>query len=411
MICIVIYRAVVFEEDYVNKAKRMDKLKNPELLMLMELANAKDMISFAGGFPSEDVFPIKEMELVTQAIFRESGPEILQYATTSGYEPLREAIAERITKKDKVLTTKDDLLITSGSQQALGMLGMLFLDENDVVLVESPTYIGALNAFNTYEPNFIEIPTDDDGMNLNSVRNILERRALDVKMIYVIPDFQNPTGRVWSKERRIAFMEMMSDFDIPVIEDRAYSELAYEDLDRPSLKSIDTKGQVISLGTFSKIFCPGLRVGWVHGNESVIDSLRLLKPNVDLSSPSIGQRQVYEYMKRYDLDEHIKKATGIYKVRRDLLLNIIKSEFPQNIHFTQPKGGLFTWIELPTDKDAKELLRRSMKKKVAFVPGNSFYPKSHMPHVMRVNFSNMENHMIEKGGQILGQVMKDYLEE
>lgn len=393
----------------MNLANRMSGLSSTELLMLMELAGNKDMISFAGGFPSDDVFPYAPMEAVTKKIFQDNGPSVLQYATTSGYEPLREVIAQRIVDRYEAKASLEDILITSGSQQALGMLGLMLLNKGDVVLVESPTYIGALNAFKAYEPDFIEIPTDDEGMNITSLKNILERRALDVKMVYVIPDFQNPTGRYWSKERRSEFMSVMSEFDIPIVEDMAYYELAYENLERPTLKSMDVKDQVISLGTFSKIFCPGLRVGWVHGNKTVIDTLKLIKPNMDLSSPSIGQLQVYEYMKAYDLDAHIIEACKVYKRRRDIMMTIFEKKLSEKVTYTKPKGGLFTWLELPEGKDSKSLFELTTEKGVAFVPGNSFYPKSHMPGAMRVNFSNMDDEMIEKGANILVEVINTYV--
>lgn len=393
----------------MDLARRMRRLESTELLMLMELADKKDIISFAGGFPSEDTFPVEAMKVATENLYKNHGRKALQYASTSGFDPLKSMIAERSNKNQHINISKDDIIITSGSQQTLDMLGMLMIDQGDVVMVESPSYIGALNAFAAYEPDFIEIPTDDEGINVESLGKILERRAPDVKMIYVIPDFQNPTGRVWSLERRKAFMELMNHFDIPIIEDMAYYELAYEDLDRPSLASLDKKDQVVSLGTFSKIFCPGLRIGWVSGNKEVLNAIRKIKPNVDLSSSNFAQYQIYEYMKAYDLDDHIDYVSGIYKKRRDLMLACIEAEFPDSITYTKPKGGLFTWIEMPEGSDAKTLFEIAISKGVAFVPGNSFFPKSKVPESMRVNFSCMQEAQIEVGAKRLGKAMKEYL--
>jgi DNA-binding transcriptional MocR family regulator len=376
----------------------------------MELAGDKEIISFAGGFPSLDVFPISEMARATEHVFKTQAAEALQYASTSGYEPLRDKIARRTNSIQGTNINSDDLIITSGSQQSLDMLGMLLIDKDDVVLCESPSYIGAINAFSAYEPEFIEVVTDDDGMNIDSLRNILERRALDVKMIYVIPDFQNPTGRVWSLEKRKEFMELVSKFDIPIIEDMAYYELAYERIERPTLASLDKKGQVISLGTFSKIFCPGLRIGWVQGSREVLSQIRLIKPNVDLSSSSIAQRQIDTYLTMYDLDQHIIDVNKVYKRRRDLMFDIIQESFPKNIEYKKPKGGLFAWIEMPDGYDAKELLGLTIKEKIAFVPGNSFFPKSNVPGVMRINFSCMSDDLIAKGAKILGEIMHRYMD-
>ncbi|MDA3844995.1 MAG: PLP-dependent aminotransferase family protein [Vallitaleaceae bacterium] len=391
-------------------SSRMERLQNTELLMLMELASSKDIISFAGGFPSPDAFPAKEMALATQEVFKHSSKEALQYASTSGFEPLRQLIADRTNKKQNMTLNLEEILITSGSQQSLDMFGKLLLDEGDIVLCESPSYIGAINAFNAYQPEFIEVTTAEDGINIESLKNILSLKGKDIRMIYVIPDFQNPTGRVWSLEKRKAFMAVMSAYEIPIIEDMAYYDLAYEELDRPTLSSLDKKGQVVSLGTFSKIFCPGLRIGWIQASRLILDQIRLLKPNMDLSSSSIAQRQIYQYMMMYDLEAHIEKVNGIYKRRRDLMLDIIEGEFPKGIQYMKPKGGLFTWVEMPRGKDAKVLLELALKEKVAFVPGNSFFPKSNVPESMRINFSCMDDSKLEKGGKILGAIMHRFLE-
>jgi len=388
----------------------MERLQNTELLMLMELASSKDIISFAGGFPSSDAFPAKEMAIATEEVFRTSSKEALQYASTSGFEPLRQLIAERTNKAQHMNLDESDILITSGSQQSLDMFGKLLLDEGDIVLCESPSYIGAINAFNAYKPDFIEVPTDEDGINIESLKKILELRSDAIKMIYVIPDFQNPTGRVWSLEKRQAFMALEDNYHIPVIEDMAYYDLAYEKLERPTLSSMDHKGNVISLGTFSKIFCPGLRIGWIQASQFILDQIRLLKPNMDLSSSSIAQRQIYQYMLMYDLEMHIEKVKAVYKRRRDLMFNMIETYFPKDIQYVKPHGGLFAWIEMPKGKDAKVLLELALKAKVAFVPGNSFFPKSHVPESLRINFSCMDDEKIEIGGKILGELMGRYIE-
>jgi 2-aminoadipate transaminase len=389
----------------------MNRLLDKDLLGLMELAARPDIISFAGGFPSVDVFPTKEMALVTELIMKESGNEALQYASTTGFLPLREKISERMNRLHTLSSTFDDIIITSGSQQTLDMLSMIFLDEGDIVLCESPTYLGAMNAFKAYTSHFIEVPTEEDGMDMEALRNILAFKGDKIKLIYVIPDFQNPTGTAWSIEKRKEFMAIMQDYQIPVIEDGAYYDLAYEETNRPSLVSMDTKEQVIYVGSFSKIFCPGLRVAWVYGPKNVIEAITVIKPNIDLSSSSISQRLVNKYMEMYDLEAHIKAACQVYKSRRDTMLSIIESDFPKSIQYTKPQGGFFTWIELPNNKNARELLELALEEGVAFVPGESFYPNSQVENVLRINFSNMSEDVIEVGAKKLAKIVTKFIDE
>ena len=388
---------------------RMEGLRDVELLRLMELAEAPNIISFAGGFPSSDLFPVEEMDSVTRDVFANQGESALQYASTTGYEPLRTKISDRMNRLHHLQSTEQDIIITSGSQQSLDMLGMIFINPGDGLLVESPSYIGAINAFKAYSPKFIEVPTEEDGMDTEALRRILENRP-GIRMIYVIPDFQNPTGRVWSVEKRKAFMKVVKDFDVVVVEDTAYYDLSYEEIERPSLTSLDKKGQVIFLGTFSKIFCPGLRVGWVYADRQFLDAIRLIKPNVDLSSSSIAQRQIDRYMDLYDLEAHIKKVIEVYKKRSHMMQSAMKAYFPDKVSYREPKGGLFYYAVLPENKSARELLQLSLKAGVAFVPGGSFYANSKIENTMRLNFSFVPENKIREGIEILGGILKEYLD-
>jgi len=243
-------------------AKRMDSLKVSAIREILKITANPEIISFAGGLPAPELFPIEEMKHVALTVLDEAGAEALQYSTTEGFMPLRKQIAHRMEEKLNVHVTYENIQIISGSQQGLDLSGKLFIDEGDIVLCESPTYLAAISAFKAYGPKFIEVPTDDNGMIIEELEKILKNTA-KIKLIYVIPDFQNPTGRTWSLERRQNFMELINQYEIPVIEDNPYGELRFEGEMLPVLKTFDTKGLVIFFSTFSKIFCPGLRIGWI----------------------------------------------------------------------------------------------------------------------------------------------------
>ncbi|HWQ77627.1 MAG TPA: PLP-dependent aminotransferase family protein [Anaerovoracaceae bacterium] len=355
-------------------ASRMERLQDKALLNAMELTETADMISFSAGFPSPETYPVEAIkESFVQVLDRE-GKEALSYCSTSGYGKLREIIARRMRGKFDLNYKTDEVIITSGSQQALDMSSMLFINKGDVVLFETPSYLGAVNALRAYEAELVALPTDREGLVMDSLKRALDQYGDRVRLIYVIPDFQNPTGRSWSEERRREFVKFISDYDIPVIEDAAYSELSFEDRLEKPLSWYDKKGQVVYVGTFSKTFCPGLRVAWLCTRENLMEKFLILKNAADLSSSAIAQRQMADYLEHNDLDAHIKWITGLYKERRDRMMEAIAREFPKEAHYVIPRGGLFIWLELPENKDSRELLRRAMAEKVAFIPGGSFYP-------------------------------------
>lgn len=392
-------------------ANRMKLMEDKELLSLMELAEAKDMISFSGGFPSPDTYPIEDIKESFMQVLEQDAKGALSYSSTSGYLPLRQQIAERMTKVFGLQAKAEEIIITSGSQQALDMTGMLLIDKDDVILFETPSYLGALNALKAYEAELIAVPTDDDGIRIDALKEALKTYGERIKLIYVIPDFQNPTSRCWSLERRKAFMDLLSGYDIPVLEDAAYSELSFKSEMEQPLASFDQNGQVIYCGTFSKTFCPGLRVAWIHANPSVIEEFLVLKSGVDLSSTAITQRQMSYYLDHYDLDRHIREITKLYETRRDLMMEVISKEFPDTVRYNKPMGGLFLWMALPEGKDARELLKLALQEKVSFVPGGSFYPGNTKKNELRINFSNMTKEEIVEGMSRLGRVTKAYLEE
>lgn len=389
-------------------AKRLKKVKKSEIREILKLTEKPDMISFAGGLPAPQLFPVEEMKEVTVRVMEEGGCQALQYSTTEGYLPLRQQIAHRMNKRYGTNIQPDEVLMTNGSQQGLDLTGRIFLDEGDVVLCESPTYLGALQAFTVYNPVFKEVPTDDEGMIIEELEKIIQAHDR-IKFIYAIPDFQNPTGRSWSTKRRKEFMELVDKYNIPVIEDNPYGELRFEGENLPSLKSMDQKGLVIFLGTFSKTFCPGLRIGWVIAKPEVLEKYIMTKQGTDLHTSTLSQQQIAYYIEHYDFDKHITKIKESYKKKRDLMIKAIEAHFPKEVTYIKPEGGLFLWMTVPEHMDTKELLLQCIKRNVAFVPGAAFFPNSQVKNTLRINFSNASEDEIERGIVALAQVIKAWL--
>lgn len=303
-------------------AKRMSYIKASEIREILKVTEHEEVISFAGGLPAPELFPINEIDEVNRIVLREAGTKALQYTTTEGYPPLREWIATRMNERLGTAFDKDNILITHGSQQGLDLSGKVFLDEGDIVLCESPTYLAAISAFKAYGCNFIEIPTDEEGMDMGALEEVLSSTP-NIKLIYVIPTFQNPTGKTWSLERRRKLAEVSSKYSVAVIEDNPYGELRFEGEHLPSVKSFDTDGNILCTGSFSKIFCPGFRIGWIAGDKDIIRKYVLVKQGTDLQCNTIAQMTIAEYLKRYDIDKHIGRIVEVYKKRRDIALRCI----------------------------------------------------------------------------------------
>ena len=388
-------------------AKRMNDLEVSDIREILKITANPEIISFAGGLPAPELFPVEAMKHVAMTVFDEAGAEALQYSTTEGFMPLRKQIAARMMSRYNVHTTYENIQITNGSQQGLDLSGKLFLDEGDVVLCESPTYMAAISAFKAYGPRFIAVPTDDNGMIIEELEKIVANTP-NIKLIYVIPDFQNPTGRTWTLKTRKDFMRVINQYEIPVVEDNPYGELRYEGEMLPALKTFDTKGLIIFFSTFSKIFCPGLRIGWIVADKNILEKYTLLKQGTDLHTSSMSQREISKFIELYDLDDNVKKINRVYKKRRDIMLETMKREFPSSIKYTYPKGGLFLWVELPLYIKARELLLRCLKENVAFVPGDSFFPNGGVENTLRLNYSNMSEEKIIEGIKRLAKVIKEY---
>lgn len=388
----------------LNYANRMEGIKASEIRELLKLTTRSEIISFAGGLPAPELFPIEELKAVATEVLEEMGTQALQYSTTEGYNPLREKIAKRMEKVG-VTTNFENILVTSGSQQGLDFAGKIFLNPGDFVVCESPSYLGAINAFKAYQCGFIEVETDDEGMVIEDLERKLET-AENVKMIYVIPDFQNPSGRSWNLERRKELLRVAKAHNLPIVEDNPYGELRFEGETKPSIKSMDEDGRVIFLGTFSKTFCPGLRIGWVCAEEEVLSKFIMVKQGADLQSNSMSQRELNVFLDNYDLDAHVERIRQVYKHRRDVMLEAMAREFPKEVTFTHPEGGLFTWCVLPEHMDAKVLMEKALEKNVAFVPGGSFFPNGGRENAFRMNYSNMPEDKIVEGVKRIGEVLR-----
>ncbi|SNT00692.1 2-aminoadipate transaminase [Anaerovirgula multivorans] len=391
----------------IKYAKRMDNLKASEIRELLKLTEKPEIISFAGGLPAPELFPIEEMKKVVEAVLDENGMQALQYSATEGFTPLREKIAKRM-ENIGIKASADDILITSGSQQGLDFTGKIFLNDGDIVVCESPSYLGAINAFKGYLPEFVEVTTDDEGMDMEELESILSTKE-NVKFIYVIPDFQNPTGKTWSVERRKKLVELANKYDIPVIEDNPYGELRFEGERPPAVKSFDTEDRVVFLGTFSKTFCPGLRIGWTLAGQELLQKYIFVKQGSDLQTNTMAQREINKFLDLYDLDEHVEKIKDVYRKRRDVMLEAMKEYFPQKLKYTYPEGGLFTWVELPEELDAKKVLEKAIELNVAFVPGGSFFPNGGKENTFRLNYSNMPEDKIKIGIERIGKVLKEMI--
>ena len=392
----------------VQFSSRMSQLKGSAIRELLALANKPEVLSFAGGMPAPELFPVDKIKAATDAVLDEQGKIALQYSSTNGFEHFRQQIADRMEAKLNIKTSADNILVTSGSQQGLDYSARVFCDKGDVVIIESPSYLGALNAFKACDPNFVAIPTDGDGMIMEELEKVLATTE-NVKMIYVIPDFQNPSGRTWPLERRKQFMDIINKYEIPVIEDNPYGELRFEGEYMPALKSLDTKGLVIYLGTFSKILAPGYRLGWVCADDEILAKYNFMEQAASLQASTVGQMETSKWIDMFDLDAHVNTIRECYRKRRAVMLETLAKELPEPCTFTRPDGGLFAWVVLPEYMDAKDLQMKCLAKKVAFVPGGSFFPNGNHENTLRLNYSCMPEEKIVQGITALCQTIRENL--
>jgi len=387
-------------------AERMNEVTASDVREILKITARPEIISFAGGLPAPELFPVEAIRKATNDVLDEAGRVALQYGPTEGYLPLRKQICQRLKEKNSIDCGPEKVLITAGSQQGLDFVARLFVNPGDVILMESPSYLGAISAFKVSQPNFVEVPTDEFGMDMDALENILATTDR-VKMIYVIPDFQNPSGRTWPMERRVRFMEIINKYEVPVIEDNPYGELRFKGEFLPSLKSMDSKGLVVYLGTFSKILAPGYRLGWIVADGDIMEKLVLLTQAAVLQTSTISMMIVSKFLEQNDLDAHVEKIREVYKHRCDLMLKTMDEYFPKEAKYTYPDGGLFTWVELPEHIDTKVLASKALDKLVAYVPGIGFFPNGDTHNCMRLNYSNMPDERIVEGIKRLAEVLKE----
>jgi 2-aminoadipate transaminase len=390
-------------------ARRMADLRASDIREILKLTQRPEVISFAGGLPAAEVFPVEAMIDLTANVLRREGHRSLQYSTTEGHPPLRRAIARRMNATTGTRVDEDEILITSGSQQGLDLSAKVFLDEGDVVLCESPTYLGAINAFRAYRPRFVEVPTDDEGMNIEALERLVAHHER-VKMVYVIPNFQNPTGRTWSLRRRRGLIEVASRWQLPVIEDNPYGEVRFAGEAVLPLKALDGAHLVVHLGTFSKTLAPGLRIGWVAAQPSLLHKYVLAKQGADLHTSTLAQMQIAEYIEEGMLDRNLPLIRELYRERRDAMIAALAEHLPAGASHTRPDGGLFLWVTLPPELDAREVLKDCIAEDVAFVPGGSFFPNGGHENTLRLNFSAMPVERITEGVKRLCAVLSRHLE-
>jgi len=392
-------------------AERVKVMKASEIRELLKFAKTTRLISLAGGFPDPTLFPIEQIREVTDYILKNYGSDALQYGETEGLKELREILVKRMNK-DGINIGIDNLIISTASQQALDMTAKIFISPKDTIIVESPTYLGALQAFYAFEAEFVGINVNDDGIDIeileDRIKDLIFKKGIKPKFIYAIPNFHNPAGVTLTLERRKKLIEISRKYQIPIIEDDPYGEIRFEGESFPSLISLDTS-HVIALRTFSKILSPGLRLGWIIGDPEVIRKIVIAKQGEDLASPSLTQYIAYEFLKRGYLEPYLEKVKVEYKKKRDLMIESIIKYFPEEIKFTRPEGGLFIWVICPESINTEELFFEAIKEKVAYVIGASFYAHRDVHNCMRLNFSMPSYEQIDEGIKRLGNLFKKKL--
>jgi 2-aminoadipate transaminase len=387
-------------------ANRMQLVKPSAIRELLRFGADPSIISFGGGYPDATLFPLEELDDVFRRSIIEHGQEALQYTVSNGPAHLRAQIAGRMANEG-VTCTEDEVLILHGGQQGLDLVARMLIDKGDVIVTEDPTFLGGLIAFNTCEPTYVGVGMDGDGMDTEALEQALITNPR-TKFIYTIPDFQNPTGVTMSLRRRQHLIELANRHDVIVLEDAPYRETRFEGTSPPTIKSLDTEGRVIYLGSFSKILAPGLRLGWAVASEHIIEQLGLLKLAADTQCSTLNMAAVSLYLDSYDIERHIEEIRVVYRHKKDLVLETIRATFPEEIAFTDPQGGLFTWLTFPGGFDTEVFMRQHAlpEAKVAYVPGATFFPVCAEPNHARVSYSTQSDDRTVAGISRLGAAIK-----
>ena len=382
---------------------RASQLQSSFIREILKITQRPEIISFAGGLPSPLTFPVERMQASFDKVLSENGKVALQYGPTDGYAPLRAWIADSLSTDDARIVP-EQILMTSGSQQALDLLGKVLIDEGSRVLVETPSYLGALQAFSVYRPEFASVDTDDDGLVPASIDSV----AAGARLLYALPNFQNPTGRSLSIARRVELVETCARLGLPLIEDDPYGALSYKGAPYPKMLSMNPGG-VIYMGSFSKVLTPGIRLGYVCAPLPLVRRLELAKQAADLHTAQLTQMVVYDVIKDGFLDQHIPTIRTLYGNQCQAMLAAMDEFFPRSVTWTRPEGGMFIWVTLPKSIDAMQLLDQAIAAKVAFVPGAPFYANDPEKHTLRLSFVTVPPERIREGIAILGQLIAAHL--
>ena len=389
------------------------KMKASAIREILKLVQNPEVISLAGGMPDPITFPVEEIKEISQNIFNKKSAQALQYSSTEGLPELRRCILDHLAK-DGNKGELENIIISSGSQQGLDLVGKTFLSPGDVAIVELPSYLAALNAFYSYGGELVGIPMDDEGMQMDILEEKLtqlKNEGKKVKFIYTISNFQNPAGVTMSLARRKKIIEIADKFNIFIVEDNPYEKLRFEGEPTPSIYSLEKNGSVISLGTFSKILCPGLRLAWILGNKEIIRKIAILKQATDLCTSILSQLIACEYCQSGKLEENIKSNVQIYKKKRDTMLNALEKYFPKETVWTKPQGGFFVVATLPEYIDTGEMFKEAIEEKVAYVPGAPFFADRKGQNTMRLSFCFPSAEDIDEGIKRLGKVIKKNIKD
>ncbi len=373
---------------------------------ILKVAVEEDIISFAGGLPNRELFPIEDLKKATEMVFLTSGTSALQYSNSEGLLELRKFISGRYKEKFNLDIPIEQILITSGSQQGLDLLGKTFVNEGDQIVIEEPGYLGAIQAFSVYKTKFLPVPVNDEGLDISILENTLKRN--DPKLFYCVPNFQNPGGISYTEENRIAVAEVLKDKDIFLIEDDPYGDLRYSGEPKSSFMQLLPE-KTIMLGSFSKTVVPGFRLGWIVAHDDIFDKLLIAKQASDLHTNIFTQCVLSEYLKQGSFEKHVASIREVYGRQCKAMIKSIKKYFPKNIHFSKPEGGMFLWVTLPDNISSMKLFEIGIKKKVAFVPGHPFYIGTNETNTLRLNFSNVDEKTIDIGISRLAEALKELI--
>ena len=389
-------------------AERTKEMRASEVRELLKLLQLPDMISFAGGFPNPESFPADIIKDLACDLLKKDPAGTLQYGITEGYAPLRESIAERMKRKGMDVS-KENILVVSGSQQVIDLMAKVFIDPKDMIVVSAPTYLAALTGWTVAQATFESIPIDHNNMRIDVFEDRmkkLSRRANPPEIVYVLPNFQNPAGVTMPEKNRRKMVDLASEYDFIILEDDPYGELRYVGEDIPPLKHWDDEGRVVYMSTFSKILSPGLRVGWVVADPEILKKLIIAKQSTDVCASVLGQRIAHEYIARGHIDPQIEKIKKLYARKMQLMLAGMDEFMPDGLEWTKPEGGMFLWVDLPEWMDSGELLKKALRKRVAFVTGKAFFaePKDGTSS-MRLNFTHPSDNLITEGLRRLGSVV------